>query len=135
MTAPDAWFRAEIERGLIGLAVLSLDGTPAGELLEGGAVAATWTGALFPTRAWDIDRDRPRMRAAFRTLAATVTRWPAPAHVIAALPSPRPAVSLPAPPRGAERDAAARAALAALGAKLGWDRGAQRVERDAEGGE
>lgn len=115
---PAKWFHDEIRRGLAALAVLSLDSTPAMDVLA-EATPKVWSAALWPSRAWRQERDTPRLRAAFRQLAATVTRWPAPAHLTAALPTERPALALPAP-RSPERDAAALAALEALGARLGF---------------
>jgi len=46
----------------------------------------TWTEVVTHGRQFDADRDAPRFRAAFRTLAERCRRWPAPADFLAALP-------------------------------------------------
>lgn len=56
-----------------------------------------WVEALNCNRVWDQDRDAPRFREAFRTLAANSTRWPAPVDFVAALPAYEPKQAL-APP-------------------------------------
>ena len=71
--------------GLQKLACLSLDRTPAAEMLVG--TAAAWTEALTADRSWDESRDASRVRAAFVTLAKTCRRWPAPVEFTEALPS------------------------------------------------
>lgn len=71
--------------GLQKLACLSLDRTPAAEVLVG--TAAAWAEALTADRAWDQVRDTPRVRSAFVTLAKTCRRWPAPVEFTEALPS------------------------------------------------
>ena len=70
--------------GLQKLACLSLDRTPAAEILTGTAQA--WIEALTDGRAWDEERDAARVRRAFVTLARTCRRWPAPAEFVDALP-------------------------------------------------
>lgn len=78
------WILDEIATGLQKLYLLSLDRTPAAELLSGTAQA--WHEALTAGRSWDEERDAPRFRAAFVTLAQTRNTWPAPAHFMEALP-------------------------------------------------
>ena len=51
-----------------------------------GATLLTWAETLAAGRDWDEDRDAPRIRAAFRTLAERCRRWPAPADFFDALP-------------------------------------------------
>lgn len=63
---------------------LGLERTPAAEVIPGTAQA--WHEALTGGRKWDEARDTPRIRAAFRTLAATRDSWPAPRHFLDALP-------------------------------------------------
>lgn len=128
---PAQWFLDEIRRGLAALAVLSLDGTPAMDVLA-EATPKVWAAALWGGRAWEQERDVPRIRAAFRMIAASALRWPAPRQLAEALPTERPRAALPAP-RSPEREAAALAALNALGARLGFTRGAgMRVELDGQ---
>ena len=78
------WLLDEIATGLQKLACLSLDRTPAAELLT--ATARVWHEAITDGRAFDEQRDSPRIRQAFRTLAATREQWPAPRHLVEALP-------------------------------------------------
>jgi hypothetical protein len=63
---------------------LSLESTPAAEVMPGTALA--WHEVLVHGRAFDPARDRPRFREAFRTLAARQRRWPAPVDFLEALP-------------------------------------------------
>lgn len=48
--------------------------------------AGTWHEAITTGRAWDKQRDTPRIRSAFVTLAQTADRWPQPRHFLDALP-------------------------------------------------
>lgn len=82
-TPPPNWFLTSIARGLQRLLVLSLDRTPAAELL--GSCVESWGDALWPGRAWH-ESDAQRIEAAFRHLAATRRQWPAPADLLIALP-------------------------------------------------
>lgn len=111
--APDDWMRELILAGLQKIYTLSLDGTPAMEVLPGTAMA--WFEALMADRSWDEARDTDRIRAAFTTLARTRDRWPAPVHFMAALRPREPLRGLPKPPPDPERAsraiAEARAAL------------------------
>lgn len=87
-------------RGLRDLAALSLDHTPAAEVMP--TTAAVWCEAIAHGR--DLDEsDAPRIDAAFRRIKATALRWPAPAELIAAIPARRPP-DLAALPRRAETD-------------------------------
>jgi hypothetical protein len=63
---------------------LSLESTPAAEVLPGTALA--WHEVLVHGRQWEPERDRTRMRDAFRTLAGRHRRWPAPIDFLDALP-------------------------------------------------
>ena len=102
------WLMDEVVTGLQKLACLSLDRTPAAEVLAGTAQA--WMEAITDGRAWDERRDAERVQAAFRTLGRTVLRWPAPAEFLDALPRIPPPSALsyeskpsPCPPEIAER--------------------------------
>lgn len=70
--------------GLQKLYLLSLDRTPAAELLTGTAQA--WCEVLTTGRVWEPERDAPRFREAFVNLAATRESWPAPRHFLDAIP-------------------------------------------------
>lgn len=84
MTHEPKWLLIELGKGLQKLATLSLDRTPAAELLT--ATARVWHEAITDGRAFDEQRDAPRIRQSFRTLANTREQWPAPKHLIEALP-------------------------------------------------
>ncbi|MGL6182606.1 MAG: hypothetical protein ACRC2G_10565 [Aestuariivirga sp.] len=68
------------------LACLSLDRTPSMELIEGTVMV--WAEALYPSRDWSEDRDRPRIREAFRRIAENRRAWPAPIDLRDAMPPP-----------------------------------------------
>src|SRR3546814_16638784 len=78
------WLNDEIRRGLSRLVCLCLDSAPAVDLVEGTAHA--WLTALTRGRAWDEQRDAPRVRASFDTLLANAQRWPIPRDLLAAIP-------------------------------------------------
>ena len=79
---PD-WFEQAVTTGIQRLLVLSLDRTPAMELIEGTVDA--WCDALWPGRDWRLS-DSDRITEAFRTLSRTRDQWPAPRDFLAALP-------------------------------------------------
>ncbi len=58
--------------------------TPAADVMR--MTAATWLEALTQAKSWNQERDMPRIRQAFITLAATCTHWPQPKLLIDALP-------------------------------------------------
>jgi len=82
----DNWLNDTIRVGLAKLLCLRLDGCPPDDLIEGTAQA--WLDAVKHGMAWDEHRDRHRFEHAFRTLAKTCLRWPAPAMLLAAMPKP-----------------------------------------------
>ena len=102
------WLEVEILAGLQRLACLSLDRTPAAEMLPGTAQA--WIEALTDGRAWDRERDEQRVRRAFVVLSKTVRRWPAPVEFVEALPRPEQLAltkqPIPADPRRAAAEIA-----------------------------
>ena len=105
MSEQTEWLETEILRGLQRLACLSLDRTPAAEMLPGTAQA--WIAALTHGKAWDRDLDTPRIRHAFVVVSATARRWPAPAEFLEAVPRHREQLALtkqhiPADPAKAE---------------------------------
>ncbi len=91
---------------------MSLPATPTDSALK--LAGAVWVETLWARRAWDTERDAPRLEAAFLALAGHARRWPAPAELLDYLP-PRPQPpALPPPPPGP----AAQAHLAALKARF-----------------
>jgi hypothetical protein len=115
------WLLREIETGITKLLCLGLDGQPAAELIEG--TIGVWYEAITAGRALAVE-DAPRIRAGFATVVTRSRRWPSPAEFLEAMPK-REAASVTALPVGSEerarRDAAARAALARIGAALDGD--------------
>lgn len=73
---------------------MSLDRTPATDLIPG--TVAAWLEVMLHGRDWDRNRDTPRIRQAFVTLASTRTHWPAPRDFLEALPKFEPLRALPA---------------------------------------
>lgn len=63
---------------------MGLDRTPATDLIDGTVL--TWHEAITVGREWDEERDAPRIRAAFVSLATTRETWPQPRHFLDALP-------------------------------------------------
>lgn len=85
------WLLDEVLNGLQKMFCLSLDRTPAAEMLPGTAQA--WLEAITDGKAWDEGRDAERIAAGFRTLARIARRWPAPAEFLDVVP---PVADLPA---------------------------------------
>lgn len=90
-----------------------------------------WVDALTHNRTFDRDRDVPRFRKAFRTLAGQRRTWPAPADFMEAFHATRPEVQLltkqviPADPQRAA------AAMAEIGESLRMDRKSAAAGPDA----
>jgi hypothetical protein len=99
MSHPEPWFRASIAQGLVRLVALSLPGTPPAETIE--LTREAWIEALWPTRAWNERLDAQRLAEAFRALLVSAERWPAPAHLLRALPPRKEPPRLPPPPPSA----------------------------------
>lgn len=89
---------------------LSLDRTPASELLP--ITVGTWVEAITLNREFDQDQDTARFRAAFTTLAATRSTWPAPRDFVDTLP-PRSQLALAKTVIPADPERAAAAILEA----------------------
>lgn len=83
------------------LICLGLERQPAADLIPG--TVAAWCEAITRGRCWDETRDRPRLRQAFTTLAATRKTWPAPGDLLEALPPAPQLKALPAKPADPER--------------------------------
>lgn len=101
----ETWIHNEIMDGLSRLLCLSLERTPAADLIEG--TAAMWCEAVTHERVFDERLDAPRFRAAFSTLARTRTSWPAPLHFLEAMP-PREQLALTKQPIKADPERAAK---------------------------
>lgn len=97
----DEWLNDEIRRGLSKLLCLRLDGTPPADMIEGTAHA--WLEALSFRRAWEPERDIPRIREAFTTLLRNSRRWPNIPDFDASLPRIERLLELPAKPSDPER--------------------------------
>lgn len=95
MSADEAvpgWLVAEVAEGVQRLLVLRLEGCPSADTVQ--AVALAWADAIWLRAGrWAAQQDAPRLRRAFRALAAHATRWPAPADLWQHLPA------RPEPPR------------------------------------
>ncbi len=74
------WLATELLLGLQKLLCLGLDRTPATDLFEGTVM--TWHEVITNGLEWKEQRDVPRIRAAFTTLAATRESWPQPKHFL-----------------------------------------------------
>ena len=89
MSSTPDWLRKAISEGLQALFVLRLKGAPSHDTAK--AVASAWTTVIASRPiAWDEQRDRPRIRQAFVTLAATCEYWPAPVTFLQVLPPNEP---------------------------------------------
>lgn len=97
---PTTIHNAVIE-GLQKLVVLRLRNTPAQEAIT--AVAAVWIEVLSKHQRWQ-EADLARVNAAFASLMATATDWPAPRHFLDHLPpKPKPQSIAPPPPSPEQR--------------------------------
>lgn len=109
------WLLNEILTGMQKLLTLSLDRTPAMDLITGTAM--TWHEAMTYRRVWDQDRDAARIRDGFSRLALNAKRWPTVDDLITAMPSPPTQWRLPAPTNiPVTREGKARRLAALLGA-------------------
>ncbi len=111
------WIVREISSGLQKLILLSLERSPALDVLSRGTLPA-WVEAITEGRAFDEQRDAPRFKAAFRTLQGRCTSWPAPREFLEAMPP------LPGAPRTKRLDsdharACGMRAIAEINAMLG----------------
>lgn len=79
------WMVKEIGLGLAKLLCLRLAGCPSEDMIE--ATVAAWIDALIFGRQWDQERDTPRIRHAFRVMAANRTEWPTPKDLMDSLPA------------------------------------------------
>lgn len=91
------WFNNVITEGLQVLITLSLPNQPPLDTIP--YTQGTWVAALWSVKhvVW-VDDDAPRIAAAFLALTRTADRWPAPKHLLAALPARPAQARLPEPP-------------------------------------
>ena len=129
-TQPPAWFTTTIGKGLAGLYLLNLDGCPAADAtasLTGLWSRLVWDGAH---RDWHEQADTPCIIRAFKQLATNCERWPAPKHLIAALPErDKPKATLIAGEDDRARDAE-RCRVARF-REMGYDHAGQPLEGSA----
>lgn len=132
MNATPDWFHNAIVTGIQNLYLLSLPGSPAGEVLPG--TVEVWVRSLWSMPiAWDERLDLPRIDAGFMHLAQTCDRWPAPKLLLANLPG-RPAQLALAPPAHMPRPVPEkfRAVLMRLSGRLTMDRRQRDAADEAE---
>ena len=99
---PPAWMLAEIADGIQRLIYLGLPGAPAMEIIEGTVRA--WAEALMSlNKVWQQDLDAGRIRHAFWRLSGRVDKWPAPCHLLDALPDRAQPRQLPEPEMSEEQ--------------------------------
>lgn len=101
-----------------------------------GKTAKLWSRLLWDDKrqAWHEQADNARIRAAFAGIAATCTRWPAPAKFWEHLkPREKPPASttLMGPTCGREREAEALAGMRRQFRELGRNQWGEVVEADA----
>lgn len=104
-THAPAWFHNAVVDGMQLLASMALEGAPAAEVLP--ITTLGWIEVLWARGAWQEQRDLPRLRAGFVSLAGAVQRWPAPRMLHDHLPPAEqaPALAPPVPARSPERSA------------------------------
>lgn len=108
--AVPGWLVAEVAEGIQRLLLLRLEGCPSADAVE--AVALAWADAVWVRAGrWTEDQDAPRLRQAFRGLAAHVRRWPAPAEIWEHMPSRHEPLALEPPPPTPEQRARVRELL------------------------
>lgn len=126
----ETWIHHEILDGLSKLLCLSLERSPAADMIAG--TAAAWVEAVTFGREWVESRDRPRFRAAFVTLANTREQWPAPKHFIEAMPAAPSPLALVRDRRPADPEVARKAVerITALLGEVVHPMPKARVERE-----
>lgn len=99
----EKWFQLAIAQGLRSLVVLSLDRTPAAEVLP--ETIRAWVDDLWTMKSWEIG-DESRIDHAFRVLRRSSRMWPQMVDFLACLPDrPKPAVLPPPEISDEEREA------------------------------
>lgn len=117
MQEAPGWLVAEMAEGLQRLVLLRLEGAASADSIAG--VALAWADAMMVAGiSWDERLDSPRIKMAFRLLAARLERWPAPKHLLEVLPARPEPRKLPAPPATEADRERARVMLASITKKL-----------------
>lgn len=112
----EKWFESEVARGMQALMVLRLPGAPPEDAIT--LTLDVWLNALEDWIVWNEEQDTPRIQKAFKTLIRKSEKWPAPKHLIEALPERIHMPALPEPPLTAEERQRNKARLAKLLATL-----------------
>lgn len=132
MEAVPGWLVAVVAEGVQRLLVLRLDGCPPADAVQ--AVALAWADALWlRARGWTAE-DAPRVRQAFRGLAAHAVRWPAPADLWQHLPSRAAPPQLPRPRPDPAQRAKIEARMLEIARMLGVEGSRGGVAASADGG-
>lgn len=105
------WLEHIVIDGVQLLLALRLANAPAADTVD--ATVTAWLIAFMARGHWVEERDGPRFKAAFLRLVSTLDRWPAPKHLLDAMPAAAAQISLP-PPSGKPMPADVRAKLHAL---------------------
>lgn len=117
MQEAPGWLVAEMAEGLQRLVLLRLEGAASADSIAG--VALAWADAMMVAGiSWDERLDSPRIKMAFRLLAARLERWPAPRHLLEVLPARPEPLKLPEPPPSEADRERARVMLASITKKL-----------------
>lgn len=117
MNTPEQWFINQILSGLQSLYVLSLDRTPAADMIS--ATADVWAQTLWSKPVdWQAELDIERMQKAFVELAGAVSRWPSPAEFLVYLPKRSAQDALPKPRLSDEQKRQVQAMFKKLNAEL-----------------
>lgn len=101
-----------------------------------GKTARLWVRLLWDDKrvVWHELADDARIRAAFASMAATCTRWPAPAKFwdhLKARPKPKPSTTLMDPRAGRENEPEVLRRMYAQFAELGLDRNGDPLDQAA----
>lgn len=110
------WLGEIVKYHMERLRLLNLDGSPAGVAM--GEVTRIWAETLAASGNYDEALDAGRFHTAFMTLARVRESWPAPKHLLEALPARPEPRKLPAPPATEADRERARVMLASITKKL-----------------
>lgn len=126
------WLRSEVLDGLCKLVTLSLERTPAVDVIAG--TAETWMEAICHRREWVQSVDQMRVRQAFAVLASTCATWPTPKLFLDSLPkrvTAKERLALMSPEESREAEESRKRVgemLDAMAEKLGTNRPAAKAQ-------